>query len=186
MNARAGSSGGILLLMLVIAVFSPALMADDHIVDFDRQVDFSAIRTFAFRSTSVTVNRPELRNQVVIDGTTAFIRSVLISRGLKESSDNPDVLVDWEVFGQGFAVNEWGRAIATEVRPRDRFQNGNAQGGAQDTFIEGVLVLDMTARSSGLLIWRGVYRDNENNSAKLAMNLQANAKKLLARYPGKK
>ncbi len=175
------------VVLLLLAVFSPVLVADDYIVDFDRKVDFSAIRTFAFRSTSVTVNRPELRNQVVIDGTTAFIRSVLTSRGLKEVSDNPDVLVDWEVFGQGFAVNEWGRAIATEVRPRNWREADNPQGGAQDTFIEGVLVLDMTAQSSGLLIWRGVYRDNENNSAKLAQNLSANAKKLLARYPsGKK
>jgi hypothetical protein len=174
------------ILLLILAAISPAVVADDYIVDFDRQFEFSTIRTFAFRNASVTVNRPELKNQVVMDGTTAFIRSVLVSRGLRESPDNPDVLVDWEVFGQGFAVNEWGRAIATEVRPRDRLPPGSVQGGAQDTFIEGVLVLDMTARSSGLLIWRGVYRDNESNSAKLAKNLHANAKKLLTQYPGKK
>jgi hypothetical protein len=174
------------VLLLFLAAFSPVLVADDYIVDVDRQVDFSAIRTFAFRSAAVTVNRPELKNQVVMDGTTAFIRSLLTARGLKEEHGNPDVLVDWEVYGQGFAVNPWGRAIATEVRPRDRLPAGSTQGGAQDTFIEGVLVLDMTARSSGLLIWRGVYRDNESNSAKLARNLQANAKKLLTQYPGKK
>lgn len=177
----------IAVLMLLLVAFSPALLADDHIVDVDQKVDFSAIRTFAIRGTFVRINRPELNNQVVIDGTTAYIRSALSAKGLKEVADNPDVLVDWEVSGQGFAVNEWGRAIATEVRPRERLQAQGPQGGATDSFIEGVLVLDMTARASGLLIWRGVYRDNEKNSGKLARNLPANISKLLAQYkPGKK
>ena len=172
--------------MLALALCSPVLMADDYIVDSDRQVDFSRIKTFAIRSAAVTVNRPELKNQVVIDGTTAFIRSALVSKGLKEVADNPDVFVDWEVFGQGFAINPWGRAIPTEVRPRDRPGPNSLQGGSQDSFIEGVLVLDMTAQSSGLLIWRGVYRDNESNSAKLARNLPANIDKLLSQYRGAK
>jgi hypothetical protein len=47
-----------------------------------------------------------------------------------------------------------------------------------------VLVVDMN--QAGLLIWRGVYRDNEKNSSKFTEKLPGDAKTLLSQYPPKK
>ncbi len=156
--------------MLMLVAFSPALLADDYIVDVDRKLDFSAIRTFAIRGAFVRINRPELNNQVVIDGTTTYIRSALSAKGLKEVADNPDVLLDWKspvrdlpsMNGAGPLPRKCGRVKASGARSTRRC------GGLLH---RRVLVLDMTARSSGLLIWRGVYQDNEMNSGKLARDL---------------
>lgn len=71
--------------------------------------------------------------------------------------------------------------------------NRGGRGGASDPqstdpvgFVEGTLVIDMTAGEPGTLIWRGVYRDNEKNSARFSEKLPGDAKKLLSEYPPKK
>jgi hypothetical protein len=174
------------ILLLALVAFAPALHADDHIVDRDRHVDFASIRTFAFGKTSIGINRPEIRNPLVIDQTTAAIRATLVSKGLQEVTQGPDVIVDWTLGGQGFAVNPWGRAIPSDRR-RDNWRDVETPaGGMSESFIEGLLVVDITQQASGLLIWRGVYRDTESDAAKLAGRLAGDAKKLLAQYPARK
>lgn len=168
------------VLLLFLAVVPPALHADDYIVDFDRRFDFSTARTFAIGGTTVRINRPEISNPLVIERATAAIRTALIARGLRETADAADLNVNWTLSGQGFHVNEWGRALPITGRP------GNAPGGATETFIEGLLVVDMTQASTGLLVWRGVLRDKQKDAARLAQKLDGYAKKLLRRYPGKK
>lgn len=174
------------ILLLLLQLASPAAAADDHIVDFDREVDFGALRTFAFGTTAIGINRPEIRNPLIIEQTTAAIRSALLARGLTEDAADADVIVGWTLGGQGFAVNPWGRAIPTDRR-RDNWRDVETPGGGQaESFIEGLLVLDVTQRSTGLLVWRGVYRDTEKDAARLARNLPGDARKLLSRYPSRK
>lgn len=147
---------------------------------------FGALRTFAFGTTAIGINRPEIRNPLIIEQTTAAIRSALLARGLTEDAADADVTVGWTLGGQGFAVNPWGRAIPTDRR-RDNWRDVETPGGGQaESFIEGLLVLDVTQRSTGLLVWRGVYRDTEKDAARLARNLPGDARKLLSRYPSRK
>jgi hypothetical protein len=57
------------------------------------------------------------------------------------------------------------------------------QRGGPPAFSQGTLVIDLVKRDSKTLVWRGVYRDNEKNNAKLAQKLPEGAKKTLAQYP---
>jgi hypothetical protein len=168
------------LLVLALSLSSPALRADDHIVDLDRQFDFSTLQTFSFGNTSIAIDRPEIRNPLIIERTTAAIRAALIARGLQETSTGADLNVAWTLSGQGFHVNPWGRALPVDGR------RGPGVGAATETFIEGLLVIDMTQASTGLLLWRGVLRDKQNDAARLAQKLDGYAKKLLAGYPKQK
>lgn len=172
----------VLLMMLVL--LSPMVQADDHIVDFDQQVDFSGIRTFAVRDTAVRFNRAELRNPLVVKQISDMVRSELTSRGLKEVSGNPDVIVESTLGGQGFALGLAGRAWPIDEERAAR--GGPNPGAVPESFLEGLLVVDITLQSSNLLIWRGVYRDKEPSAAKLALRLPGDVKKLLAAYPPKK
>lgn len=167
-------------LLVVLTALSSVALADDHIVDFDREVDFSGIKTFTLRKAEIRINQPDIRHPIVQERSTAAIREMLIARGLKETAENADVVVDWELTGQGFAINPWGRAI-----PTNNTRTGN-RGQAPDDFLEGLLVVDIVRRENELLIWRGVYRDKESDTAKLAKNLTGDIKKLFAQYPGKR
>jgi hypothetical protein len=163
-----------------------ALRADDHIVDLDRQFDFSALQTFSFGSTSIAIDRPEIRNPLIIERTTAAIRAALVARGLQETSTGADLKVDWALSGQGFHVNPWGRALPTNQRRGPGSPVGPGVGAATETFIEGLLVIDMTQASTGALLWRGVLRDKQDDAARLAQKLDGYARKLLADYPKQK
>jgi hypothetical protein len=149
-------------------IFSMALMvsvvfADDHHVDFDRHTDFSKLKTFALREGKVDSPRPELNNTILLTKIADAIRKELTANGLKETLSNPDVLVDYNVTAEDF----------------------NEQRGGRVTSTEGTLVVDMIKRESRALVWRGVYRDSEKNSAKLAQNLPGDVKKFLSEFPPK-
>jgi hypothetical protein len=172
--------------LLFLILLSRAAAADDYIVDHDRHLDFSTITTFAFGRTSIGIDRPEIRNPLIIEQTTATIRAALVGKGLEERAQDADVVVEWTLGGQGFAVNPWGRAIPTDGQ-RDNWRDiETPAGGQSESFIEGLLVVDVTQKSSGLLIWRGVYRDTERDAARLARKLAGDARKLLSRYPSRK
>jgi hypothetical protein len=172
-----------LALLVALLLVSPVLVAADHVVDYDRTVDFSGIKSFAFRNARVGIDRPEIRNSLVTDRATGIIRSALLARGLREveQGTGADILVDWTLTGQGMFVNQWGRAVPTGMG-----HNGGGQGAATESFIEAMLVVDMTDRNSGLLIWRGVLRDKQRDVARIAQRLPDYAGKLVAGYPGKK
>ena len=167
--------GGIFLALLLVL---PATGSSaDYITDFDHEVDFATVRTFAIRGATMGIDRPETRNPIVITRTTDVIRAALVAHGLKETAENADVLVDWQVLGQGMFIGPGGQA-----RPTNYGQSGGP--GAQPlTFVEATLVLDVTQRSSGLLIWRGVLRNKDRDAAEVASNLPGYAKKLLGEYP---
>lgn len=155
MRAKALSLGFMLSAVL--------LFADDRSVDFDRHTDFSTLKTFALREGKVDSPRPELNNTLVLKKIGDGIRAELISKGLKETLNNPDIIVDYSVTGEDFAAQRGGPAESSE----------------------GTLVVDMLKRDSRELIWRGVYRDSERSNAKLGQKLPGDAKKLLSEYPPK-
>ena len=122
---------------------------------------------------------------------TDAIRATLTSKGLKEATDRPDVTVEFTASGQDYSVGPFGRA--SPIEPNRGGRPGRGRGGAADpqsiqpvACTEGLLVLDLLARESGLLIWRGVYRDSEKNTGKFAQRLPDDAKTLLAQYPPRK
>jgi hypothetical protein len=177
------------LVLAGLVLFPAVLVADDHIVQFDRTVDFSIIRTFTFRGTTIASDRPELNNPLVLSKVTDTIRTLLTAKGLRETPDRPDVVVEFTVTGQDYSVGPFGRASRIEGGRGGRGgsrRGGDPQSAQPVAFIEGVLVLDVIDRESGLLVWRGVYRDSERDNARFARKLPDDARKLLSEYPPKK
>lgn len=173
-----------------LGIAMPALTATaaDAIIDFDHMVDFSSVKSFALRRASIELDRPEINSPLVRTQVAAKVQAALIARGLAPAPEGAaDVIVDWTADGQRFGINEWGRAIPLNaMRGGARIPSGNPWMGLPESFVEAVLVVDLTARDSGLLIWRGVYRNQESSTAKLAHKLPDYAKKLLDTFPPKK
>jgi len=59
-------------------------------------------------------------------------------------------------------------------------------GGAAVDFTEATLVIDLKDMRSNMLIWRGVYHDNESDAKRLAEALPRDAAVLASEYPPKK
>lgn len=172
------------LAMLALVAGAPVVRAADHVVDFDRQVDFTSMRTFTMRATTVLLKRPEVDSPLVHRELTSAIRALLLSRGLHEVEQGADLLVDWTIQGQRMAVNEWGRAVPLDVmRGGRQVPADHPWRNLPESFVEGTLVLDFVQQSSGLLVWRGVYRNNERDSGRFAHAVVAYPKSLLAEFP---
>ena len=186
-NARRRRYACPALLDLALAVLLCRPAAADQIVDFDHEFDFSAARTFTLRNTTMGIDRPETRNPIVLQKITDTVRAALTARGLKETDSGADLVVDWKVSGQRYAINQWGHAIPLDQVPGERRPPpGNPWATLPESFVEGLLVVDLTARSSGLLVWRGVARNRDKSSSRLAQQLPVYTGKLVAGYPPRK
>jgi hypothetical protein len=170
--------------LLALLAAAPVLRAADHVVDFDHQVDFTSMHTFTMRSTTVLLKRPEVDSPLVHRELTAAIRALLVSKGLREVEQGADLLVDWTIQGQRMAINEWGRAVPLDVmRGGRQVPADHPWSNLPESFVEGTLVLDLLQQSTGLLVWRGVYRNNERDSAHFGHDVVAYPKALLAQFP---
>jgi len=183
------SVGGALLAVLLLG--SMSLHADDHNVDLDKGVDYSKLKTFLIRPGRMDSGRQELNNSLVMKKLTDAIRAALVSKALKEVSAQPDVIMEFSVSGVDYNIGGGGiaRPISASLgNPGPRGSRGREDSGEglPVDFSVGTLVIDVNATMPARLIWRGVYHDTEDNSAKLGQKLPEDAKKLLAKYPGAK
>jgi len=165
--------------IVALAVSSAILVADDHSVIFDEDVDFSTFKTFTMRKGRMTSDRPELNFPVVLEVLGGVIHKTLIGKGLKEGHDQADLVVEFSVTAVDYDIGPFGRA---NVARGGRGRSGASQAG----FTEAALVLDLKRRDSDTLLWRGVYRNAEPEPGKLAEMLPRDAVTLLTQYPPKR
>jgi hypothetical protein len=174
-------------IVLVLTVLCRPAQAQKIKVEFDKSVDFSAFKTFAWDPTPQTVARPML-----VLSIKAAVNEELTKRGLKEVSDNPDIYV------QAYGGTESDAAISYSdlyygpggIAPFDQsFLMWGAVPGAVTTVVvhKGELIVDLIDAAHKKLVWRG--KTNEKLSEKRSKALeQVNTavEKLFAQYPPKK
>jgi hypothetical protein len=154
--------------MLLLMIFPAAqLVADTHGALADTKVDFSAFKTFVVREGYPTSRQPGSENketkrtpdvelkltQTVRDA----LRSTLSSKGIKETFDSPDLIVNFRV------------EVATLRKE-----------------VTSIVVVDLTNTSTDTTIWHGQHIDNEESSAKLEKHLPDAIRKMLSDNPTKK
>jgi len=171
-------------LAVALTLSSAVLLADDHSVIFDEDIDFSIFKTFTLREGAMRSDRPELKFPAVMQNLGGAIRAALTARGLKEAADRADLVVEYSVTGQDYDIGPFGRANA--VRSGSRGGRGAGAIGGQVDFTEATLVIDLKRREPDELLWRGVYHDTEDQAAKLADALPKDAVTLLSQYPPRK
>ena len=166
-----------------VALSAAVLAADDHSVIFDEDVDYRQFRTFTIGSGRMDSARPELRFPGVLTAISDSIRNTLLENGVKETSNQADLVVDFSVKGVDFVIGSFGRP---NIVIAGRGRGGRPAPSASVDFTEATLVVDMKRSSNRELVWRGVYHDSESDSGKLAAKLPGDARTLVAKYPPKK
>ena len=172
-----------LLSCFAVLALSAAVLADDHSVIFDEDVDFSTFKTFMVSETTLKFRQQSLDSPVLKKTLGEVIRTGLTGKGLKETLDRPDIVVECRVTGADFDMRQFGQLV--------QMGDGRGRGGRreptqhQPDFTEATLVIDVK-RPAGDLLFRGVYHDTERDASKLADRLPKDAATLLSKYPGKR
>lgn len=159
-----------LLALFVVVSLSAAVFADEHSIVYDEHVDYSKFTTFAIRDGKCDSDRPELNNPLYLKKLAETIRTALSAKGMKETEDHPDIFVDFRVVGT---------ELSTADRPSERLRGGVL-------YAQGTVTVDLVRRDPKLLVWEGIYHDDESNGSKLAQSLPSDVKKLLSKYPPRK
>jgi len=168
------------LVCAAVILASAVLVADDHTVIFDEDVDFSTLRTFDVRDARMSSERPELTFPAVMKAIDESVRGALVARGLKLMTDHPDLVAEYRVAGVDYSIGPFGRPnVITPGR------GGRGRAMSVD-FTEATLVIDLSRPDPKVLIWRGVFHDTENDARILAVALPKDAAKLLSEFPPKK
>lgn len=147
-------------------------MAQEVSYDYDKTANFAAFQTYAW-VPGINL-KDELNHKRVVDA----IDVQLVSKGLRETAANPDVLVtyhagvsrDLEVSGTG-----WGR-----YRPA-----GWSSARVEEVMV-GTLVIEMVDARTGKVVWRGVAtKDLDTNASpeKREKNISKAAEKVFKKYP---
>ena len=164
------------LTALTLLFVSLPLRADQKDTDFDSRTDFLKFKTFTLRQAQLEAKSPELNSPIVRKRIEDAIRTQLTARGLTEVQNRPDLVVNFR-FGaadkrqvESFPAGRWGRRRRIET-----FR-----------FTEGTLVVNLMDTEGRELVWRGIYRDDENNAGKISNKLPDDIKKLFSDFPPKK
>jgi hypothetical protein len=161
----------------VVLGLAVVLVADESSVQADPTIDFSMLRTFSFRVMQVQSRREELDNPLFLKKLATAIRQGLLAKGLRETRERPDLLVDFTITGADYGEAE--RRLVRGIR------GGPVAIRRPIRIAEGTLVIDLFRRDDTVddPVWRGVYRDDERTGAKLTRKLPEDAKRLIAKYP---
>jgi hypothetical protein len=154
------------------------MMADTHTVVTDRTVDFSVFKTYVIRDGYPTYEvplrlfrgRPAAADPKSVQAIRDAIRLALSSKGLTETLDSADLIVNFR----------------TEMDTHPREFPGFINPMGQPAIAMGMVSVDLSIAESDNAIWHAHYIEYEDSLAKVEKRLPGDAKKLLAEFPPKK
>ena len=164
------------LFALSLALVATPLRADEKDTDFDPTTDFTKFKTFNIRQGQLDAKLPELNSPILRKKIEESIRQQLVAKGFTEVQSRPDLAVNFRLGAanrrqvESFPAGRWGLRRRLET-----FR-----------FTEGTLVINLMDTDGRELVWRGIYRDDESNSAKIANRMPDDIKKLFSDFPPKK
>jgi hypothetical protein len=167
-------------------MLAPSVVAQKVTIDFDKEADFSRVRSYQWRVHPAFEKHPELREQYAT-GIQLVLEAgnrELMKRGLRPSDGPPDVFVTFFLA----AEDRKELRIITESVP-GAWYGWYGQPTWTRTEVDyhkaGMLVLDIVDAASSKLLWRAYCTDTIRDMRKRDENINAAVKKALDRFPPK-
>ena len=171
-------------IMLLCLIAGNALAKDN--VDFDKSVDFTSFHTFQL------LPNPEgtlAKTNELMDGRVQdMIRQHLVAHGLKEVSENPDLIVSYDASAQDHKVYNtmgMGPGMGLGMGPRWGRFGGVGMGMAgmatttESTFTDGTLVINVYTPDPKKMVWRGTAEESVSDKPeKTTKNIEKSLEKL--------
>jgi hypothetical protein len=178
---------GVAVVAALLAFTSSLAHAQKIKVEFDKNIDFSKFKTYAWDPTPQPNNKP-----LLVTAIKGAINEELTTRGLKEVSANPDVYV--QLYGAmdsdasiSYSDLYYG---AGGIAPFDQsFLVWGAVPGSVTTVVvhKGQLIVDVIDASQKRLAWRGQAKEKLSEKRQKALEqVNTAVEKMFAQYPVKK
>lgn len=161
-------------IMLLCLIAGNALAKDN--VDFDKSVDFTSFHTFQLlpNPDGALAKANEMMDGRVQD----MIRQHLVAQGLKEVSENADLIVSYDASTKDHQVLNttgmgvgWGSYGAVGM--------GGMATTTVSTFTDGTLVVDAYTPDPKKMVWRGMAEESvTDNPEKTTKNIEKSLDKL--------
>jgi hypothetical protein len=184
-------------LLCVLLFFSAgcASLSVNH--DFDPQFDFASVKSYDW----MPVPKKAKTDELTLKHIQYSVNNALQGKGLRMSSDNPDVLVavhggkerkvDVQEWGYGYANHDYygggyggpyhGRRGPYLDSPRSDFEY--RRGVDRYEYDVGTLVIDIVSADSKELIWRGTASGVIDPNAPSRDTIAHAVNKILERFP---
>lgn len=135
-------------------------------VDYDRQTNFAALRSFGFKDPAEQSKAEQLVRQAV--------RTELLRKGyqLQGGDAAPDFNVAYHAAVQNKTI--W---------QRDYSPRGVPTGAVPVTFAEGTIAIQMFDAKTGKQIWMGRAEEAVDNQTQALEQIQPEVNQILARFP---
>jgi len=158
--------------------------------DFDKQVDFTNYKTYAFTPESLNLGIDQLNRDRLIRA----VEVELAAKGFTKS-ENPDVLIDMHITAKKrteAVANTTGTGGYGGYGRYGRYGYG---GGFSTTtvdyneYIDGTLLINMVDKSTEKIAWQGrgtKTLDEDASAAKRESNINYAVKQIFTNYPPKK
>jgi hypothetical protein len=179
---------GTCLSLLFFLITAPAAFGASTKSDYQKDFDFSQLRTFAFRTERAS-NDPLATNTIEAERIQNGLAAQLAANGFTQSTDNPDFIVAFysrtrertRVNSSGFGYGPgfgWGYGIPF----RNRWRWGYGPDIWTTTYTEGCVMADIIDTRTQELVWRGVVQDTVNGIGQSEKQVNEAAKDLVKRF----
>jgi hypothetical protein len=169
-----------LAVSLAQLITTAALAQDSY--DYQRNVNFAGIRTFAFKATPpmdpVAAKTTTYDSPLVRERTNAAIAAQLESRGMRRVDENPDVYIvtrrTFEMEYSYIGPYGYGWGPYAGIGYGAPYYGGgwgggwNGWNGGVYAELQGALTVDMEDARSGELLWRGIETKRVHQTSKPA------------------
>ena len=182
---------GALFLVAVTAAFGMSVNSD-----YEKNYDFSQLRTFAFKTDRAS-NDPLITNTIEAGRIQSALAAQLEANGFSQSPQNPDFIVAFYAttkektqvqsagFGPGFRSGfglgrgfGWGYGIPY----RARWRWGLGPDIWTTNYTQGCVMADVIDPRTNELVWRGVVKDTVNGIGQSEKQANEAAKDLVKRF----
>lgn len=153
--------------------------------DYDKQVDFTKYKTYAFTPESQNLGVDQLNRDRIIKA----VEAELAAKGFTKS-ENPDVLIDVHI-----TAKKRTEAVANTSGGYGRYGRYGYGGGFSTTtvdyneYLDGTLLINMVDKSTEKIAWQGrgtKTLDEDASAAKRESNINYAVKQIFTNYPPKK
>lgn len=174
-------------LLLLICGLSLGLQGQKIKVEYDKNLDFSKFKTFAWGPLDA-VARPLLAASI-----QGAIEEELAKRGLRKVANDPDVFLEMYGSVDSDMSVTYSNPLYSGMGGIPSFDSGfvmwgDLAGGTTAVIVhKGQLVVDVIDASQKKLAWRGMATENlSDNKEKLVKQTNKAVEKMFQRYPGSK
>lgn len=179
------------------AVLLMSVMAGCAVTDFDRTADFSRYKTFEWGETKLDAENPLYKSDLINDNIRRTVKTEFAKRGITHSTDKPDFIVSYHTYTEKKEQATPGAFYPGAFYPFGFYPvwgfrymygwgfpyYGYGMPPRVESYTEGTLIIDVTDRTSGELIWRGTVSGNIDNTANLQKQIEKGVRAIMKKYP---